>query len=321
MMKRLLSVCVILCLAAGTIRAQSDDPQVVGTARKTLQTYDKAIISLAAVLKFEAKGVEIPGLDQEHKTQCVAAIIDPSGLAVTSLTNLNPQNAMPKLRINRGGVPQTVELDCQVQEVKYRLTDGTEVPAQIVLKDEDLDLAFLAPLKPLNKATEAKMAVLSLGNAASQPELLDTTILIGRTNEDLNYLPMLNVGKIVSILSKPRTCYMNNSGGLGIPVFDRHGKVLGIICRCVKVESSEGNSLSRSTNLLNQLILPVADMARLVPQAKEEMKKLAENEKKADAVEKKTDDTVKKPAASEKKPVKEEKKAVESKKAEPTTVK
>ena len=89
---------------------------------------------------------------QEQKTQCAAAIIDPSGLAVTSLTNLNPQKAMAKIRIRRGGETQTLELDCQVQEVKYRLTDGTEVPARIVLKDEDLDLVFLAPQKPLDDA-------------------------------------------------------------------------------------------------------------------------------------------------------------------------
>ena len=159
MLKTTFSVCVVLCLAAGTLLAQTDDQQVVGAARKTLKAYDKAIITLAAVIKIESKGGEMPGLDQEHKTQCVAAVIDPSGLVLTSLTNL-----APKIRINRGG-GQVLELECQVQEVKYRLTDGAEVPARIVLKDEDLDLAFLAPLKPLDKATEAKIAVLPLSDA------------------------------------------------------------------------------------------------------------------------------------------------------------
>jgi hypothetical protein len=268
---------------------------------------------LSAVLKFEAKGMDIPGLDQEHKTQCVAAIIDPTGLAITSLTNLNPQNAMGKIRVNRGGVPQTLELDCQVQEVKYRLADGSEVPAHIVLKDEDLDLAFLAPLKPMDKATEAKTAVLPVGNTVPQPELLDYTILIGRTGEDLNYNPTLNLGRILSILSTPRTCYLGTSSGLGSPVFDHHGKVLGIICRCVKADSGESSSLTRSTAMLNQLILPVADVAKLVPQAKDEMKKSAESQKKPAK-------PGKKPAKPKKKPAKPEKKPADDKKAASGTV-
>ena len=49
--------------------------------------------------------------------------------------------------------------------------------------------------------------------------------------------------------------------------------MLGMICRCVKAEGSDGSSLTRSSALLSQLILPVADVVKLVPQAKEEMKK------------------------------------------------
>jgi hypothetical protein len=288
MLKHLFSVCVVVLLAAGTVVAQTDD-RLTDTARKTLKSYDKAIITLAAVIKIESKGGEIQGLDQEHKTQCVAAIIDPSGLAVTSLTNI-----APKIRLNRGG-GQTLELECQVQEVKYRLIDGTEVPARVVLKDEDLDLAFLAPLKALDKATEAKMAVVPLSETTPQPEILASTILIGRTGEDLNYIPTLNLGRIMSLVSTPRTCFMSNMGGLGILVFDQQGRVMGMICRCVKADGGEGASLSRSSTLLNQLVLPVADIVKLVPQAKEEAKKPAEGEKKEDE---------KKPAAPEKKPAK-----------------
>ena len=71
-----------------------------------------------------------------------------------------PQPAKPfetPLQPPRRKIAKTLDFDCPVQEVKYRLTDGTEVPARIVLKDEDLDLAFLAPLKPLTR-TQAKIA-------------------------------------------------------------------------------------------------------------------------------------------------------------------
>ena len=276
MFQKMIVACAALALTGGNVLAQADDQQTIDAARKTQKTYEKAIITLATVIKIEAKGAEIPGLDQEHKTQCVAAIIDPSGLVVTSLTNL-----APKIRLSRGG-RSAIELECQVQEVKYRLTDGTEVPARIVLKDEDLDLAFLAPLKPLDKATKAKMSVLPLGDAKTAPDVLDPAIVIGRTGDELNYISTLNVGRIVAILSTPRTCYLGNMGGLGLPVFDRQGKVMGMICRCVKAEGGDSSVTSKSSALISQLILPVADIVKLVPQAKDEVKKSAESEKKAE---------------------------------------
>ena len=169
MLKKMLGICACLCLMAGMLQAQTEDRQLIEAARKSLQTYDKAVISVAAVLK-----IEMGGSEQERKTQCVASIIDPCGLAVTSLTNLNPQSLL-KLRFGRAGGAAMPDFDCQVQEVKYRLTDGTEVPARIVLKDEELDLAFLAPLKPLDEQTQAKIAAIPVSDAAVQVDILDAT--------------------------------------------------------------------------------------------------------------------------------------------------
>ena len=100
MVKCILGMCACLCLVAGTLQAQNEDRQLVDAARKTLKAYDKAIISLSAVVKIEAGG--FGGGEQERKTQCVGAIIDPCGLAVTSLTNLNPQSLL-RLRFSRAG--------------------------------------------------------------------------------------------------------------------------------------------------------------------------------------------------------------------------
>ncbi len=276
MANKLLALCVCLCFAAGTLRADSEDRQLVEAARKMLQSYDKAVVSVSAVLK-----IEMGGSEQERKTQCVASIIDPCGLAVTSLTNLNPQSLL-RLRFGRGGGSQTPEFDCQVQDVKYRLTDGTEVPARIVLKDEELDLAFLAPLKPLDEQTLPKIAAIPLGDGAAQVDVLDATIVLDRSGDSLNYIPTLNLGRVAAILSKPRVCYLNNVGSPGLPVFDREGKMMGILCRCISVEGGDGNTTDIVTRLaaISRLILPAADVAKLVPQAKEEMKKPADADKK-----------------------------------------
>lgn len=310
MFRKMVCVGAVLSVLAGVLSARADDEPIVKTARKALQNYDKAIISLSAVIKIEVKGAETSG-SPEQKTHTIATIIDPSGLAVAPLANW-----APSFHTSRGG--RTIEVESLVQEAKYRLCDGTEVQARLVLKDEDLDLAFLAPLEPLDKATQAKIACVPLNESVAQPEMLDPTVLITRTGEDLNYIPTMVLGRIVSLVSTPRTCYVSSNGGLGVPVFNKEGKLLGMICRCVKAEGGDGTSRS---GLLSQLILPVADIAKLVPQAKEEVKKLAaadkktgkKNKKKADKKklpgvkrsaegEKKPADDVKKPKTPEKKP-------------------
>jgi hypothetical protein len=274
MVKKILGVCACLCLAAGTLQAQNEDRPLVDTARKTLQTYDKAVVSVAAVLK-----IEVGGSEQERKTQCVASIIDPCGLAVTSLTNLNPQSLL-KARFSRAGGSQIPEFDCQVQEVKYRLTDGTEVPARIVLKDEELDLAFLAPLKPLDEPTQSKMAVIPMSDSAAQVDVLDAMIVVDRSGDGLNYVPTLTLGRIAAVLSKPRVCYLSSAGTQGLPVFDREGKLMGIVCRCISAEGGDVSDFVTRLAATSRLILPAAEVAKLVPQAKEEMKKPADADKK-----------------------------------------
>jgi len=275
-MRKILLVCVCLFIPAAVLPAEELTDRVADAARKIQQSYEKSIISLSAVLKFEAKGVEGVGIsDQERKAQCLAVIIDPSGLAITALTNLSPQRAMNRIRIRS----QTLEIDSQVEEVKYRLADGTELPARLLLKDEDLDLAFLAPQKPLDEETQAKIASVSLSEDVAMPKPLDTVVVLSRGGDDLDYVSMLHLTRISALLDKPRLFYLCDGGMLGAPAFDTEGKLLGIFCRCQKTEGAEENVI-RVQRAGGQAILPTADILRLLPQAKEEMSKAAESEKK-----------------------------------------
>ena len=58
MLRNLLSACVCLCLIAGGLRAQSEDRDFLAAARKTQQTYEKAVIPLG-------RGAEVRG--QRHR--------------------------------------------------------------------------------------------------------------------------------------------------------------------------------------------------------------------------------------------------------------
>jgi len=263
MLKKLLIACTCVCLTAGALMAQED----AAAARKTLQTYEKGVITLSAVLKFELKaaGASMPNL--ERKTACLAAIIDTDGLAVTALRNINPRGQAQ-------AQGRRIELESHVQEVKYRLADGTELPARVVLKDEDLDLAFLAPLEPLDEQTKAKIAAVPLDDEAPPPETLDAIIMIGRAGEDLNFAATLQLGHIAATISQPRTCYLGTIGMSGALVFNSQGKLLGIFCQCVSGGDGSGDTIQQLAS--KNLILPAAELARLVPQAKEEIGRDAE---------------------------------------------
>jgi hypothetical protein len=83
---------------------------------------------------------------------------------------------------------------------------------------------------------------------------------------------------------------------------------VGVICQCIKPEGE--NILAKinpTTRTPSHLVLPIADVIKLVPQAKEEMKKAAASDKKAGEGKKKPADSKKKPA--EKKPAAAEEKA------------
>ena len=160
----------------------------------------------------------------------------------------------------------------------------------------------MAPQKPLDDATRAKIAVLPVGNATTHVEALDSAILIDRAGDDFNYTPTLDLGRVSAVISNPRACYLINGGDYGMPVFDREGKVMGLICQCIKPESESASArVTPSSGTNSHLVLPTADVVKLVPQAKEEMKKASETEKKAAAAEKKAGEKKKKSGETKKK--------------------
>ena len=145
------------------------------------------------------------------------------------------------------------------KEVKILMPDGSEVAAKVAFKDPDLDLAFIRPekadsvkLTPVNTADNAPLA------------LLDDVIILGRMGKDLNREPVVFTNEVISIISKPRTFAKVGGQSLGMPVFNKDGKFLGI---GINRFSAKGDTDSQGP-MPSNVVLPAADLLEAAAQAK-----------------------------------------------------
>jgi hypothetical protein len=238
--------------------------------RKLAADYGNAVVHVTAVIKMTAEGplAAAMGGPQEQKAEALATIIDSSGLAVVAESALNPTVLMKDMKI----MGQPLKMTATLSDVKLRLSDGTEIAGRVVLKDSDLDLAFVAPTKAVSAEDRKKFAVVDLKNAATVPKLLDSTIELSRLNDKLNYETSLSVGRITSVVKKPRTFY-TGSTAIGSPVFATDGKLLGLCMMRRGVGGDPGGGmLGMGAGLAaTAVIVPVEDVSLVAEQAKEEL--------------------------------------------------
>src|SRR5262249_30293582 len=119
-------------------------------ARKIFGEKQESVVWLSAVAKISYSsdgardsGINIP--DREQKTESLGTIIDPSGRAGTALSSLDPSRDVSgrEIRTRKGMIK--IDANAVLKEVKIILADGTEIPAELVMRDADLDLAFVKP--------------------------------------------------------------------------------------------------------------------------------------------------------------------------------
>jgi hypothetical protein len=264
----LLGVCADLCRA--------DDTALVQAARTAAKNYDDAIINISLVVKVTAQS-SLPlnlGSGKEQQVETVGTVIDSAGMVVTSLTAIDPIRAMPSMKVNVPGAGEgTIDFNSELHDLKIRLPDSTEIKGRVVLKDEDLDLAFIIPDDTPDAATLAKFVAFPLTNVAPAAEIVDPIILLGRTGKSFNYTPTLNLARITACVSKPRKCYLGATT-LGTPVLDGQGRILGLIVNKVDHERKELNSAMGAPGpTLNTIILPIAEVNTMVIQARREAAK------------------------------------------------
>jgi len=162
------------------------------------------------------------------------------------------------------------KFDTELTDVKILLEDGTEVPAEVVLRDKDLDLAFVRP-----KTQPAKpMAAIDLSKSASA-QVLDHVFTLNRLGQAAGRAYAVSVERITAVVQKPRLFYIPDSGltssALGSPAFALDGNILGVfVMRSVNTKSGGGMGMFNfQPEGLTAIILPAADILKGAPPAPE----------------------------------------------------
>ena len=257
-------------LALGATGAFADETAT--QANKVVKQYAKAVVEVEAVLTISAGG---RGQEKDQNVQAIGTVVDPSGLTVTSYVSLNPTSVLKSLPIQGGG---RVSISGELSDVKICLPDGTEIPARIVLKDEDLDLAFIMPKDKLDKDAAEQIAAVDLAKPAPKAGLLDQIVRISRLGKDMNRALVAELDRISAIVTKPRLVYVIGGAQPGSPVFSMAGKLLGIVT--FHKRAGRSASVGRSGIGGIPVILPTKDVNKIADQAHDELKKISDKQAK-----------------------------------------
>lgn len=268
-MKGLILVLLMtLCLAMvnTTLAEEKEDTEakIKKTTEEITKKYKEAIVAVRIVLKVEVsvRGQSQP--EQENTFEINGTAVDPSGLTIISYSYTNPE-------INTQRNPG-VTIDFSVTSIKIVLNDGKELPASIVLKDEDLDIAFVRPdEKGLN------LPCVKLVKTPA-PKVLDEIVTISRLDFSTGRELVVEAGPIMAIITKPRTYYL---GGLlmeeGLPAFNLKGECLGI--NLVRRGQSGGDRVPGAIFTRLATILPSEEITEVMKQVPPPKEKEKESEK------------------------------------------
>jgi len=266
-----------LALAAASLftipAAPAGTPEVRATAKQLVDAHKEAIVWLSVLSKttLSAEGDAPPqvqaalaGQSQENKSETTGTIVDASGLIVTALGGLDKSSLVDGQSVNTPMGTIKLKASSEVKEVKVITADGSELPADLVLKDEDLGLAFVRIRMDSDEAKGVELKAIDLADSTTG-SLLDDCIALGRLDESLNRETSVSTSEISGITTKPRTFYRVVTDVVGCPVYLANGKLLGLSV----IRKPRTSTPMDATTSVGTVILPAAEVAKVAAQAKE----------------------------------------------------
>ena len=206
-------------------------------------------VSFTMRVEVSANGRSMP--PQEQKVEALGTVIAEDGLTVLSLSTVDPRSKIfSRLRSS------TASIQVNYTEVFILKPDGTEIPAKMLLKDADLDLAFVLPIGTSKNSINFP-TFCELSSSPRQLKVLDEVVSIGKLGKNLYRQSTLRKGWVNALIEKPRKYIVIENISPGTPVFDKKGVWVGVAV--YKMERERPTAL---ITLPSEDILEIASQVR-----------------------------------------------------------
>lgn len=226
------SACLAMAvlLSASTFGGVPDPAGEV--ARRLFETNRDSVlwISVVAKISYTTEGATDSPMnmpDSENKFEGYGTVVSTNGLLVTALSAIDPSHAISGREITTRSGKVRLDASVIIKEVLIIMPDGVEVPAEVVMKDTDLDLAFIRAKADSKQFKLAKFVPINIKDSA-KAVMAEETITLMRGDEVLNRQPSIVRGQVTVLMTKPREFVRATSGAPGTPTFNTDGKFLGI---------------------------------------------------------------------------------------------
>jgi S1-C subfamily serine protease len=236
--------------------AFAQDPSVAA-AKKIFAEHQDSVLWVSVVAKISLSGLggsDAP--DRDQKLEALATVITSDGLLVTALSLVDPTSLISGQRVRTSSGTVKVDASAEIKEVQIIMPDGTEVPAEVVLKDVDLDLVFIRAKADSKEAKSVTFKPVDLKDSA-KIGIADDVVALARAGELLNRQPTVMRGQVMTLVKKPREFIRADCAIPGTPTFNLDGKIVGL---CVTRHTARSNP--------TPVVMPAADVQEVAEQAK-----------------------------------------------------
>ncbi len=186
------------------------------SGREVFETFKDAVVTVRTVI-----GMSFGGSESESEQEANATLIAPDGLAVLALSAVDPTQMVQGLRMS------DEEMTTRIVSMRVILPDGNEKPAEIVLRDQDLDLVFIR----LTEAPEAPLPCVNL-ERIGHPGMLDEVVCVMQYGQVARRARAAFIDRIETIVEKPRLFYaLGDHRARQVvcsPVFTLAGEFVGV---------------------------------------------------------------------------------------------
>jgi len=205
---------VALAVAIGAPMVWADELAKQG--RAIMDANQEAVISVQTVVQ-----INVDGREREQDGWANATIIDPSGLCVLSLSFIDPFSLLPG-NMSGGGTRET-----KVVTLNMLMGDGKELPAKVVLREKDRDLAFVLPVE----IPDEPLPHIDIFNV-NQPQLLDHVVIVMQLGQVARRAHAIAIDRVEAVVEKPHEYYVlgehRSRGVISAPVFAVDGAFVGM---------------------------------------------------------------------------------------------